>query len=314
MDGQGCELHLVVLGSAAGGGSPQWNCGCSICRRVRRGDAGTRPRTQTALAVSADGLRWVVINAGPDLGRQIAENSQLHPKEGLRHSPIEAVVLTGGEVDQVAGLLTIRERQSFGLYASKSVHQTLDESPIFEVLQRDLVPRRPLLMGESMELANAAGEPLGVVVEPFALAGKIPLYREEPGEEPQLDVVSEDTVGLRVQCGDSYFYFIPCCAVVTPELRARLQGAPLVFFDGTLWRDDELIVAGLGEKTGRRMGHISIDGPQGAIAAFENVDVERKIFIHINNSNPILLDDTPQRRAVEDAGWEVSYDSMEIKF
>lgn len=306
--------HLVVLGAAAGGGSPQWNCNCEVCRRVRTGDDGASRRTQTSIAVSADGHRYALINASPDLGEQILHTPALHPRREGRHSPIEAVVLTGGEIDQVAGLLTLREGESFSLFASQTTHSILRESPIFGAVDEQIVPRRTLAMEQTTELADADGEPLGIAVESFPVPGKIPLYQETPGQTPNIGEVSENNVALRIEIDEKSVFFIPCCAQVTPELKEFVDGAPLLLFDGTLWRDDELITAGLAEKTGHRMGHVSIDGPDGALAAFSGVAIDRKIFIHINNSNPVLLDDTPERRAVEEAGWEVARDGMELTF
>lgn len=303
--------RIKVLGSAAGGGSPQWNCNCEVCRRVRVGD-GVLRRTQTSIAVSPDAERWVVINASPDLGEQLLNTPELQPQKEGRHSPIETVVLTGGEVDQVAGLLTMREGEAFSLYASASTHRALEESVIFEALDRELVPRRRLEVDEPTELVDGSGQPLDVVVEPFAVPGKVPLYKEKPGEVPQIGESTEDNVALRIEVGGRECFFIPCCADITEELKSRIQGAALLFFDGTLWRDDELIAAGLGHKTGHRMGHVSIGGPEGAMARLADVDVGRKVFIHINNSNPVLLEDTVERRLVEEAGWEVAWDGMEF--
>ena len=306
--------RVIILGSGAGGGSPQWNCNCSICRRVRRGETGTRSRTQTSLAVTADGERWVLINASPDVRQQIAQTPALAPaSDKKRHSPIEAVVLTGGEVDQVAGLLTMREREAFSLYASSAIHNTLNQSPIFNVLNRDLVPRR-VLRFDREELVDSEANPLGVTIEPFGVPGKIPLYQETPGEEPAIGGVTEENLALRVDLGQSHFYFIPGCADLSPELLERLDGAPLLLFDGTLWRDDELIASELGQKTGHRMGHISIDGPDGTISKLANLDIETKIFIHINNSNPVLVEDSEERGIVEEAGWQVAFDGMELSF
>ena len=304
------RARIIVLGSAAGGGSPQWNCNCPICRRVRRGDPHAPRRTQTSLAVSADGRRWVLVNASPDLGEQLLSTSALHPCTDGRHSPIEAVVLTGAEIDQVTGLLNLRESEPFALYASRSTHCTLEESPIFDALSRDVVPRRNLAMNEPNCLADGDGQPLGIFVEPFAVPGKIPLYKEVPGQAPEIGEKTEGNIALQISAGNERFFFVPCIADITAEFLDRIDGASLVFFDGTLWRDDELIAAGLGKKSGRRMGHVSIDGPDGAMEALSGVDIGRKIFIHINNSNPVLLADSPQRRAVEEAGWEVAHDGM----
>jgi len=298
-------MRLTVLGAAAGGGFPQWNSNASGCRRARAGDPAAPARTQASLAVSVDGDRWTLLNASPDLREQIGRCSFLHPKDGLRSSPIANVVLTGGDVDVIAGLLTLRERQPFGLHATSKIHAVLDANPIFEVLARDVVRRETVGLGQPFTLED------GLTVELFAVPGKVPLYLEQ--DDAPAIAADETTTAAAISSNGSTAFFIPGCAAMTPELADRLRGADLVFFDGTLWRDDEMIVQGLGPKTGRRMGHMSIGGPDGALAAFADLDVRRKVFIHLNNSNPVLLDDTPERREVERAGWRVAYDGLEIE-
>lgn len=302
--------RIRVLGAGAGGGSPQWNCNCSICRRVRRGDAPRR--TQTSLAVSADGARWALINASPDLGEQLVETPDLQPQKPGRHSPIDAAVLTGGEIDQVTGLLSMREGEPFSLYASRTIHETLGESVIFDALDEQTVPRRAMTLDAKTELTDADDQPLGITITPFAVPGKIPLYAESAGETPEIGAVTEDNIALQIEIGETTLFFIPCCADITPELKQRVSGASLLLFDGTLWHDEELIDAGLADKTGRRMGHVSISDPDGPLEQFAGTDIDRKILIHINNSNPVLIDDTDERNIVEQAGWEVAYDGMEL--
>jgi pyrroloquinoline quinone biosynthesis protein B len=303
-------MLIVVLGAAAGGGFPQWNSHAPACRRARRGDPAARPRTQASIAVSLDGQSWIVLNASPDLRQQIEANACLHPREALRSSPITGVALTGGDVDAIAGLLTLRERQAFTVYGTRRIHDVLDANPIFEVLARDLVVRRAVALDEPVVVAEAADGSGRLTLEFFSVPGKVPLYLEQPGATPP--IVEGETVGIAVDDGRRRFYFIPGCAAVTDALAARLSGADAVMFDGTLWTDDEMIRAGLGAKTGARMGHMSVDGPGGTIAAFRSLDVGRKILIHINNSNPILLDDSPERAQAEAAGWDVAYDGMEV--
>ncbi len=308
-------LRVIVLGSAAGGGFPQWNCNFETSRRARAGDPAARPRTQSSLAVSADGARWFLLNASPDLRQQIGDNPQLHPKSGLRHSPIAGAVLTNADVDHVAGLLTLRESQPLVVYATSRVHRVLAANSIFNVLNPDFVDRIDLTLGDAIELEAPGGAASGIVVEPFAVPGKVALWLEDPSAGENYGTTAEDTVALelRERDGGARFLYIPGCAAMTPELAARLAGAPLVFFDGTLWRDDEMIAAGVGVKTGRRMGHMSMSGADGTIAAFEGIDVGRKVFIHINNTNPALLDDSAERAQAEAAGWEVAHDGMEIR-
>ncbi|TWB20417.1 pyrroloquinoline quinone biosynthesis protein B [Nitrospirillum amazonense] len=303
-------MHILVLGAAAGGGFPQWNSHAEACRRARAGDPAARPRTQASLAVSRDGRDWFLLNASPDLRQQIAANPALHPNHGLRSSPIAGVVLSGGDVDVIAGLLNLRERQPFTLHGTARTLGILDANPVFEVLARDVVARSALPLNQRVPLTGGGtgGAESGLWVELFPVPGKVPLYLEGHDGPPPI-VEGEDTVGVAVDDGDRRFFFIPGCAAMTAALADRLRGAELVFFDGTLYTDTEMIDAGLGKKTGLRMGHMSVDA---TLAAFAGLDVRRRVFIHINNSNPILMDDSPQRRVVDQAGWEVAFDGMEI--
>jgi pyrroloquinoline quinone biosynthesis protein B len=304
-------MQARVLGAAAGGGFPQWNSNAAGCQRSRSGDPCARPRTQASIAVSADGEQWFLFNASPDLRQQIEATPCLHPRHGVRSSPIAGVVLTGGDVDAIAGLLTLRERHAFTIYGTTGMHRTLDANPIFEVLARDVVARRCVEIGAPTMLALQDGSPSGLSVELFPVPGKVPLYLETPTEAPPI-VESDATVGAEISDGRRRLIFIPGCARVNDALARRLQGADVVLFDGTLWTDDEMLRAGLGSKTGLRMGHMSVSGPDGVLSAFRTIDVRRKILLHINNSNPILLDDSRERAAVEAAGWDVAYDGMEI--
>ena len=306
-------LDAVVLGSAAGGGFPQWNSNAPACRRARMGDVAAVPRSQASLAVSANRRDWFILNASPDLRLQIEATTALHPREALRSSPIAGVVVPGGDVDAVAGLLHLRERHRFSVYAPARVLAVIAANPIFDVLAPDCVERIELPFDRRIELAGATG-PSGIAVIAFAVPAKVPLYLETAGQDPGI-AEDGDTVGLQIvdaETGRSFF-FIPGCAAMTDRLRRRLTGSELVFFDGTLWRDDEMIRLGVGNKTGRRMGHMSMSGDDGALAAFRDLGVKRRIFIHINNSNPVLLGDSPERRAAEVAGWEIAYDGMEVR-
>jgi pyrroloquinoline quinone biosynthesis protein B len=303
-------MRAVVLGAAAGGGFPQWNSNSAACNRARAGDPAASPRTQASVAVSADGATWALLSASPDLRQQIEQTPVLHPRSGLRSSPIAAVILTGGDVDAISGLLTLRERQPLTVYASARVHAVLDANPVFEVLNREIVAREIVQLDRRTNVQTPAGAPSGLSFELFAVPGKVPLYLEE-GDAPKIEA-SDQTVGVAIGDGRSTLFYIPGCAAMTPALADRLRGAEAVLFDGTLWDDEEMIRAGLGPKTGRRMGHMSVSGPDGVIAAFSGLDVRRRILIHVNNSNPVLLADSPERAATEAAGWDVAYDGMEI--
>jgi pyrroloquinoline quinone biosynthesis protein B len=299
-------MKIVVLGAAAGGGFPQWNSNAEGCRRARSGDAAALARTQASVAVSADGVQWFVVNASPDLRQQINQTQVLHPRTGLRHSPIAGVLLTGGDVDVIAGLLTLRERQPFTLHATARIHAVLEANPVFEVLARDVVDRRAQRLDEPFDLDSALTANL------FAVPGKVPLYLETGTETPPI-LIDDTTVGLEVRSQGQRLVYIPGCAAMTTELAARIEGADVVFFDGTLWRDDEMAAAGVGQKTGRRMGHMSLSGPEGTIAAFKDISVGRKVVIHMNNSNPVLLADSAERAEAEAAGWTIAHDGMEIE-
>ena len=306
-------LHAVVLGAAAGGGFPQWNSNAPGCRRARAGDPGARARTQASLAVSANQRDWFLLNASPDLRSQIEATAVLHPQRGLRSSPIAGVVVTNADVDAIAGLLHLRERHQLAVYAPRRVLDAIAANPIFGVLSPDCVSRIELPLDRTIGLAGAAGGS-GLAVCSFAVPGKVPLYLETAGQDPGTSETG-DTVGLEIidETAGARLFFIPGCAAMTDALRRRIEGAAVVFFDGTLWRDDEMIRAGVGEKTGRRMGHISMSGEGGAIAAFRDLGVRRRVFIHINNSNPVLLEDSAERREAEAVGWEIAYDGMELR-
>jgi pyrroloquinoline quinone biosynthesis protein B len=304
-------MRILVLGAAAGGGYPQWNCNCSTCRQAWQGDAQARPRTQSSLAVSADGARWVLLNASPDLRQQILQNRALWPAQPGRHSPIASVVLTNADVDHVAGLLSLRERQSFSLYADPRVHATLRANAIFNVLS-DLVARRDLAIERPVDVLDGAGAPLGLRITAFAVPGKVALYLEDEKAGLHFGTQEGDTIGLEVAADAKRFFYLPACAALPQALADRLRNAELVFFDGTLWRDDEMATHNVGAKTGQRMGHMSLSGDNGTLAAFAALGVRRKVLVHINNTNPVLLAQSPEHREVRAAGWDVAEDGMEI--
>jgi pyrroloquinoline quinone biosynthesis protein B len=296
------RLTAIVLGSAAGGGVPQWNCNCRICALARAGDGRVRARTQMGLAVSGDGRSWVLINASPDLRSQLAGQTALHPRE-LRASPIAAVVLTGAEIDQTAGLLSLRERQPFDLYATAETLQAVEANPMFHALAEDLVRRKPVALDQSFQLTG------GLQAELFSVPGKPPLYLED---RPQAVNSAGINVGIELRARGARLAVVPGAAAVDPLLAARLSGADLLLFDGTVFTDDEMIRTGTGTKTGRRMGHIPVNGSDGSLAALAALS-GRRVYIHINNTNPILIEDSPERRHVDAAGWQVAHDGMEFE-
>jgi pyrroloquinoline quinone biosynthesis protein B len=255
-----------------------------------------------------------LINASPDLRQQVIATPQLHPAPGkLRHSPIAGVILTNGEVDAVAGLLSMREGWPFTIYAHEKVLAILKANSIFNVLGEKNVRRQAIGIDRAFEPALPDGTPSGIEIVPFEVPGKSAWYLEGKVHPGGSDGAG-DTLGLRIRdkATGKYFYFLAACATVTDDLKARLAGAPLVFFDGTVWRDDEMISAGLGTKTGQSMGHIAMSGDDGAIGSLAGLDIGKKIFLHINNSNPALLHDSAERKMAERAGWQIPADGTEI--
>lgn len=294
-------MRFIIMGSAAGGGFPQWNCACTNCRLAWNGDPRVQAATQSSLALQLADERWLLVNAAPEILKQIAAVPALQPQHAPRHSPISDILLTSAEIDHVAGLLSLRERQPLVLRATRRVLGILAGNAIFDALHPEHVARLPFMLEQPIMFP-------GVTVIPFAAPGKAPLYLEEavPAEE-------EDTIALefRDAAGRRAFY-IPGCREVTPALKERLDGAALLLFDGTLWADDEMRQAGVGTRTGQAMGHHHLGGADGSIAALEGVRLERKIFIHINNTNPLLRRDSDERRLATAAGWQVAHDGMEL--
>lgn len=297
-------LSIVVLGTAAGGGVPQWNCGCANCNAARNTHPEMR-MTQASIAVSADRQNWFLINASPDLRQQLADTPALHPR-ALRHSPVAGVILSNGEVDAIAGLLSLREGTAFNLYGHRRVLDLLAANSIFNVLRPNLVARIAIDDGETFEPSLPDGTPSGLEVLPFFTAGKAALFIEETTAN-----ADGDTLGfvIRDKASGESLVFLAACAALTPDVEGYLRGAKLVFFDGTLWTDDEMIRAGLSQKTGQRMGHMAMSD---AIPALDHLGIERKLFLHINNSNPALMPGSPERQAAEHAGWHIPADGMEI--
>jgi pyrroloquinoline quinone biosynthesis protein B len=296
------RLTAIVLGAAAGGGYPQWNCRCPVCRLAWAGDPRVKPRTQASLAVSADGEHWILLNASPDLRAQLLAVPSLQPGAGARGSPIAAVVLTGAEVDQIAGLLTLRERQAFTVFATAETLAAMTANPIFGVLA-GMVTRKIVAQNEPFSL------PGGIDAELFAVPGKVALYLE--GDHPALAAETDANVGVELVYGSRRLAYVPGAAAMTTALRQRLARADVIFFDGTLFTDDEMIATGTGDKTGRRMGHMPLDGKDGTLAALAGLG-GRRILTHINNTNPILVAGSLERRKVEQAGFEVAEDGMGI--
>jgi pyrroloquinoline quinone biosynthesis protein B len=298
-------LKIRVLGSAAGGGFPQWNCGCFNCREGRRRSGRARPRTQESVAVSADGESWFLINASPEIRAQIEACSDLWPR-AERHSPIAGILLTNGDLDHCLGLLSLRESHPLTLYATEAVRAGFTEGNVlYRTLERfpEQITWRRLVPGQAQPLGGL-GSALQVTAIPAP--GKLPLHLEgRRAPSP------EDNVGFLISAGSgprlAYFSGI---AGPSPEVERALADADVVFFDGTFWSSDELIAAGLGTRSAEEMAHWPIGGPAGSLQFLSQPRL-MTVYIHINNTNPILYDDSPEQSAVTAAGIVVASDGLE---
>ncbi|MGH7362254.1 MAG: pyrroloquinoline quinone biosynthesis protein PqqB [Candidatus Methylomirabilales bacterium] len=304
-------MRIRVLGSAAGGGFPQWNCGCPNCRGVRAGTIQATPRSQESVAVSAEGDWWLLLNVSPEIRSQIEGFPALHPR-GPRHSPIGALALTNGDLDRCLGLFSLRESHPLALYATDRVRAGLaDGNVIFRTLQRfpDQVRWRPLKLGREEPVLGTDGEPMGLWIEAVPVPGKVPVHLETL-MAPDL----EDNVGLRVRdaAGRRLAYFSSIARLDGPT-REAMADADCLFFDGTFWSSDELPALGLGTRRAEDMAHLPVGGEGGSLAALSGLRVGRRIYIHLNNTNPLLREDSPERTAVLAAGWEAAYDGMEVE-
>lgn len=275
-----------------------------MCRLVWSGDPRVTPRTQSSIAISVDGEQWALINCAPDILKQIQDTPALHPREGRRHTPIASVLLTNADVDHIGGLLNLRESSPFRLLATPMIQDVLRASPIFDVLNPEHVSREAIALERPFTLLE------GLEARLFAVPGKTALYLE--GDQVEIGVEGESTVGVELISAGKRAYYIPGCAAMTPALAARIEGADLLLFDGTLWRDDEMVRAGVGHKTGQRMGHMSMSGDDGSIAALAELSLGQRVFVHINNTNPVLIADSVERQAAERAGWQIAHDGMEL--
>jgi pyrroloquinoline quinone biosynthesis protein B len=296
-------VWVRVLGAAAGGGFPQWNCGCPQCRAVRDGSRPCRSRTQSSVAVSADYRRWILLNASPDIRAQIESFPALHPR-GTRDSPLRAVLLTDAELDHTLGLLLLREADDIEIHATAAVHETLLEgTSLLQTLGAYTnVEWRPVSTGTEVSLAD------GLSYQAFDVpTNKRARFGTGDGEESVVGYrITEESTGRTL-------VYLPGAQELTASVLARLEGCTGLLFDGTCWQDDELIQLGIAGKTSREMGHLPISGADGSLEQLAPLPIERKIYIHINNTNPILLEDAPERRIVEEYGFEVAADGLELE-
>lgn len=298
-------MKLRVLGSAAGGGFPQWNCGCPRCAGVRSGRLRARPRTQASIAISGNERDWYLIGATPEIRSQIESFAALHPR-APRHTPLAGIVLLNGDLDHTLGLLSLREWSQLTIHATRLVT---------EGFTRDNVLNRALCRydGHSTWVAMTPGVPFelagGLRVEPVAVPGKAPLYvRDADGSAAGWNL------GVRITdlgSGGSVGYF-PGVARIDAALRVSLQGLQALFFDGTLWSETELIDLDLARVRGRDMGHVPVGGPDGSLQQLRAIDVPQRYFIHINNSNPLLDEDSAEAAELASSGWKLAEDGLEL--
>jgi pyrroloquinoline quinone biosynthesis protein B len=305
-------VWVRVLGSAAGGGFPQWNCNCPNCRSARDGSLACQRRTQSSIAISADYERWFLFNASPDIRVQMASFSALWPRDGVRHTPIQAVVLTDAELDHTLGLLSLREGRCVRVYATDWVHTALRAwNPLLRTLAAFCtVDWQRLSLEEPLVLSGPLDEGSGICCQAFSTdTGKRLMFA------PDADASAEASIGLRLtdaRTGRAVVY-LPAVLELNAAIRHQLRTADCVFIDGTCWDDDELIRLGCSARSARSMGHLPVGGPDGSLDQLAELDVGRAIYIHINNTNPILMEDSPERQTVEARGVEVAYDGMEVE-
>lgn len=309
-------MRVKVLGSAAGGGFPQWNCACSNCSRLRKGVLKGRPRTQAQVAVSADRSPWFLLNASPDLRQQLGENSQFSPVGPARGTPISAIFLTSADVDCVLGLLHLREFQPLHIYSTISVRRALiEENSLFRTLMRSNPPVRwdVLSLDRLLPLATQAqsGAKENLFCKAVSLSGSFPDYvsdqlrRSLPEEEA--------VIGLQFMQHNKRFLYAPSLPGHGEDWKRHVSESQLTLLDGTFWADDELIKIQSGTATARQMGHLPLFGPSGLIQQLQFMHNVRRVLIHINNTNPILDEESPQHRAALEAGFEIAYDGMEFE-
>ena len=304
-------MRIQVLGSAAGGGCPQWNCACRNCRGARDGSLRIEARTQECVAVSSDdGRDWFLVNASPEIRGQIEGCSELHP-QALRHSPVEGILLTNGDLDHTLGLLCLREWQRLVVYSTETVRRGFVENNVlYRTLQRfpGQVVWRTLSPGVEVAMTGSSGVASGLVVEAFAVPGKVPVHLEGLGPPSP-----GDNIALRISepATGRVLVYLSAVARVTPEIVAAAEAADCLFFDGTFWSEDELSQVG-SDKRARDLAHVPIGGEGGSLAALASLRRPQRVYIHLNNTNPVLREDSAERVAVERAGWRVACDGMEI--
>jgi pyrroloquinoline quinone biosynthesis protein B len=311
-------VRVKILGSAAGGGFPQWNCGCSNCSRQRRGLLNAVSRSQIQVAITTDDQHWFLLNASPDLRTQIEATAELHPRS-LRDTPIEGVVLTTGDLDQVLGLLLMRELQPIRIHATDAVRSIVQrENAFFNMLAQHDGQSRWMRIDSTRNFTLEAGGSPPLECQPVPLGSGFPQYvppklaQELPRAEAVLGLVIQQSGNHKNGDGRRLGYF-PACGKITPEMISLLDECDLVLFDGTFWDDDELARTQAGARTARQMGHIPLGGEDGTLALLAGLRRPRKILLHINNTNPILDRDSREHRQVMESGWEIAEDGWDIQ-
>ncbi|MBB4863285.1 pyrroloquinoline quinone biosynthesis protein B [Pseudomonas nitritireducens] len=303
-------MHIRILGSAAGGGFPQWNCNCRNCRGVRDGSVIAQPRTQSSIALSDDGVNWILCNASPDIRVQLASFPALQPARRLRDSAIAAIVLLDSQIDHTTGLLSLREGCPHEVWCTEMVHQDLSTGfPLFPMLSHWNGGLRHNLIALDAEPFVIPACP-GLRLTAIALRSSAPPYSPHRGNPHP-----GDNIGLFVEdltTGGKLFY-APGLGQVDDGLLAWMRRADCLLVDGTLWRDDEMRVCEVGDKLGSEMGHLAQSGPGGMIEVLDGIDGPRKVLIHINNTNPILDITSPERAELDARGIEVAFDGMGIQ-
>jgi pyrroloquinoline quinone biosynthesis protein B len=312
-------MRVKILGSAAGGGFPQWNCACSNCRGVRSGTFAGKARTQAQVAISADSHTWFLLGASPDLRAQIETTSELHPqpqheKKDVRHSPIAGAVVTNADIDHVLGLLLLRELQPLRVYATDSVHRILTEdNSMFAMLQRipGQVAWNTFAPGAIFSLENAAGKDSGLRCRAVSLGTHYPAY-VSPARQAKL-TFGEASLGLIVESpAGKRLAYMPAVPQIDEALLQEFDSVDVLLFDGTFWSDDELIRMQGSGQTARQMGHVPVSSAEGSLSKLAGVRRPRKIFIHINNTNPMLNQAGPEYRLVRESGWEIGEDGCQF--
>jgi pyrroloquinoline quinone biosynthesis protein B len=310
-------MRVKILGSAAGGGFPQWNCACPNCRAIRAGIFQGKARTQTQVAISADSRSWFLLGASPDLRAQIEATLELHPQpaeQAPRHSPIAGVVLLNADIDHILGLLLLRELQPLRVHATKSVRRILThDNSMFGMLQR--VPHQvswiEFMPGAQFSLLSPAGEDSGVRCRAIPLGMHFPAYVSAP-RRSQVDPL-ESSLGLIVESSSGkQLAFMPAVPEVDQNVLRRLDSADVILFDGTFWSADELPRLQGSGQSAWDMGHVPVSSPAGSLERLAHLRHPRKIYVHINNTNPLLNEAGPEYRRVRDAGWEIAEDGWEF--